>query len=312
MIIIQIITCRGVSDHIEKMIYQIVPDLVTQSLAVLNHEIHWGGVDPDYDEQFEADPALVEVSRKASVVYFMQMNLYTMKWDYRYASSFVWNHTYFLEEVLGGRHFELHVPVPDGMQYHHEGFEGEPDHDYEIAQAIILNSLDPDIQANLTSNGLTQFSTREEWRAVAESENPLAKFNYTRYESNLALLVGILMQEYLKDIGIKLIILDAMSWDDWVEDYLENPDGHKKLAYSFGGWGPDYNDPINMIEPLYGTNASSNCFYIDNVTWNQMLLDTYSLTGDERRDKFYEIQEDFTKIYVPSFYILQLGGSIEL
>ena len=106
------------ADHIEKMIYLIIPDHVTSSLAVLNHEVHWGAVDADYDEQFAADPALVELARKASVVYYMQMNLFTMKDDYRYASSFIWNHTYFLEDVLGGRHYELHVPVPDGMQYH--------------------------------------------------------------------------------------------------------------------------------------------------------------------------------------------------
>jgi peptide/nickel transport system substrate-binding protein len=227
------------ADHIEQMIYLIVPDDVTASLAVLNHEIHWGAVDPDYDDQFEADPDLIEIARKASVVYYMQMNLYNMKDDYRYASSFIWNHTYFLEEVLGGRHFELHVPIPDGMQYHYEGFVGEPEYDYEAAQDIILNSADLDIQNNLTDcgaflAGLNATATRDEWRAVAESDNPLAVFNYTRYESSLVELCGILLQDYLKDIGIKLVILDAMPWDDWVKDYLENPDGHKRLCYSFG------------------------------------------------------------------------------
>ncbi|TFG19195.1 MAG: hypothetical protein EU530_06960 [Promethearchaeota archaeon] len=118
------------------------------------------------------------------------------------------------------------------------------------------------------------------------------------------------MQEYLKDIGIKLVILDAIPWDDWVENYLENSDGHKNLAYSFGGWGPDYNDPINMIEPLYGTNANSNCFILNNDTWNDKLIATYSAVGDTRRDLFYEIQEDFCKIHVPSFYLLQRGDSL--
>ena len=143
---------------------------------------------------------------------------------------------------------------------------------YETAQDIILNSTDAEIIANLTAVGLSVANTTAEWRAVAESTTPLATFNYTRYESSLVELVGILLQDYLKDIGIKLNILDSMPWDDWVKDYLENPDGHKRLAYSFGGWGPDYNDPINMIEPLYGTNASSNCFYLNNATWNDKLL----------------------------------------
>jgi ABC-type transport system substrate-binding protein len=305
-------------NHIERMIYLIVPDLVTQSLAVLNHEIHWGAVDPDYDEQFAADPALVEVARKASVVYYMQMNLITMKDDYRYAASFIWNHTYFLEEVLGGAHYELHVPIPDGMQYHLADFEGEPEYDYEQAQSIILNSLDAEIIANRTAAGgpgwgINATTTRDEWRAIAESQYPLATFNYTRYQSNLVGLVGTLLQDYLKDIGCKLVIGDPMQWDDWVTDYLENPAGHARLMFSFGGWGPDYNDPINMIEPLYGTGASSNCFGLANATWNQKLLDTYSLTPfttPTREEMFHEIQKDFALYVIPSFYLLQLGGSI--
>jgi ABC-type oligopeptide transport system substrate-binding subunit len=199
------------------------------------------------------------------------------------------------------------------MQYHHEGFEGEPEYDLEEAQSIILNSLDADIIYNRSNAGqwgvgVNATSTRAEWRAVAESENPIATFNYTRYASGTLTTVGTLLQDYLKDIGCKLVIGDAMQWDDWVTGYLENPAGHARLMFSFGGWGPDYNDPINMIEPLYGTGASSNCFGLANATWNQKLLDTYSAVGDARRDLFYDIQEDFVKYQIPSFYLLQRGG----
>jgi ABC-type transport system substrate-binding protein len=297
-----------IDQHIEQMIYLIVPDDVARSLAILNHEIHWGAVDPDYDDQFAADPDLVELPIKASVVYYVQMNLYNMPDGVRYASSFIWNHTYFLVDALGGVHYELHVPVPDGMQYHHEGFDGEPSYDVDQAQEIILNT--PELAANLTAASIDETSTTAEWRAVAESTTPIAEFNYTRYESGTVEFVGLLLQDYLKDIGIKLNILDSMPWDDWVKDYLENPAGHYRLAYSFGGWGPDYNDPINMIEPLYGTGASSNCFGLNNATWNQKLIDTYSAVGAAREALFYDIQEDFCKYQIPSFYILQLGGFI--
>ncbi|MHA1112725.1 MAG: hypothetical protein ACTSRE_16670, partial [Promethearchaeota archaeon] len=183
------------------------------------------------------------------------------------------------------------------------------------AQDIILGSTEPGIITNRTTSGewgvgVNATSTRDEWRAVAESVFPLAEFNYTRYQSGLVETTGILLQDYLKDIGIKLTIGDAMPWGDWVKNYLETTDGHHRLAFSFGGWGPDYNDPINMIEPLYGTGASSNCFGLQNSTWNDKLLATYSAVGDDRRDLFYEIQEDFALIYIPSFYLLQLGGSI--
>jgi ABC-type transport system substrate-binding protein len=292
------------------MIYLIIPDDTTSSLAVLNHEVHWGGVLNEFREQFDADPSLIRIRRKATTVYYTQMNLYNMLPDFRYAASFAWNHTYWLNETLGGNHYELHVPVPDGMQYHHEGFDGEPYYDIQAARDILLNSADPLVQANLTNAGIDEFSTDEEWRAAAITTTPVAWFNYTRYTSGTTNYASLQLQDNLKDIGIRLTINPSMDWGVWVATYLENPDGHHKLQFSFGGWGPDYNDPINMIEPLYGTNASSNCFGLNNATWNDKLVATYGLTGDDRRDMFYEIQEDFVKIHIPSFYILQAGGSI--
>jgi ABC-type transport system substrate-binding protein len=296
--------------HIFKMIYLIIPDDVTSSLAVLNHEVHWGGVLNEYRAQFDADPALVSVRRKATTVYYQQMNLLNMPRDIRYATSFAWNHTYWLNETLGGRHYELHVPVPDGMQYHWSGFEGEPLYDLDYAREILLNSADPGIAANITASGLTVASTDAEWRAVADTVTPIAWFNYTRYSSTTVQYAALQLQDNLKDIGIRLEILAPIDWGVWVVQYLENPDGPQKLAFSFGGWGPDYNDPINMIEPLYGTNASSNCFGLNNATWNDKLVLTYSVTGLARESLFHEIQEDFCKIHIPSFYILQAGGSI--
>jgi ABC-type transport system substrate-binding protein len=298
------------SDHIKKMIYLIIPDAVTSSLAILNHEIHWGTVLSEYEEQFGADPDLVEIRVKEAVVYYVQMNLLTMSHDIRYASSFAWNHTYWLYETLGGRHYELHVPVPDGMQYHHSGFLGEPEYDLVEARNILLSTTETDLLTNITASGLTASSTRSQWRAVAESVTPIAWFNFTRYISTTVYYAALQLQDNLKDIGIRLEILYPIEWCDWVFKYLENPDGPQKLAFSFGGWGPDFNDPIEMIEPLYGINASNNCFGLNNATWNQKLIDTYSAQGLARQNLFYEIQEDFCKIFAPSFYILQIGGTI--
>ena len=298
-------------DHIERMIYLIIPDPVTSSLAVLNHEVHWGGVLAVYADQFEADPELSRIAIKASVVFYMQMNLYNMLDEIRYASSFAWNHTYFLEETRNGNDYELHVPVPDGMQFHHSGFVGEPAYNIDTARDIILASSA--LAANLTANSLDDTSTTAEWRAAAESNAPVAWFNYTRYQSVTVLAAATQLEDNLKDIGIKLDILEAIDWSDWVVDYLENPAGHRRLAYPFGGWGPDYNDPINMIEPLYGTNASSNCYGLANATWNQKLIDSYSATTvstPTRQEMFYDIQEDFVKYQIPTFYIMQRGGSI--
>jgi len=296
-------------DHIEKMIYLIVPDIYSRSMLLWNHEIHWGIPIFDWIRD-EYHTELIEIRHKTSVAYYIQMNLNNMRWEYRYASSLIWNQTYFLDYVFNGKHYQLHVPVPDGMEYHHEGFNGEPKCDIRSAQLVLLNSTDSEIQANLTSNNLSPVNTTVEWRAIAESTTPVAEFNFTRYQSSFVELCAIFLQDYLKDIGIKLNILDTISWDEWKQYYLLCPENSTKLCYSIGGWIPDINDPINMIEPLYGTNSSRNCFGLDNSTWNQKLIDTYSATGDDRRNLFYDIQEDFCLYQIPSFYIMQLEGVI--
>ncbi|TFG18506.1 MAG: hypothetical protein EU530_09205, partial [Promethearchaeota archaeon] len=308
-------------NHIERMIYKIYSDIDSCSLAFLNFEVHFTEFSNQYVVQLTEnhfDELFAQVRRKTSSVHFIQMNLENMKWDYRYASSFVWNHSYFLQDTVGGEHYELHVPIPDGMQFHYSGFSGEPKYDFEAAQDIILNTADSAIQANLTTCGaygvgLNHTSIRDEWREVAESIAPLAEFNFTRYESSLVELCAFLLQDYLKDIGIKLNILDAISWDKWVTEYLENPENNTKLCYSFGSWDPYFNDPIGMIEPLYGSNASRNCYGLSNATWNQMLLDSYLLsevTSPTRQEIFHEIQEHFVKYQSPTFYISQISRLI--
>ena len=94
-------------NHIEEMIYEILPDSTIRSLSVLNHMVHWGDVTSEYDDALANDLNLTKIPVKTANTNYVQMNLYTMKHDYRYASSFIWNHTYYLQEILEGKHFEI-------------------------------------------------------------------------------------------------------------------------------------------------------------------------------------------------------------
>ncbi len=97
-------------NHIQRIIYRIIPDDVTTSLAILNHQVHWGGVDSDYQEQFDADPALISIRRKTSVVYWIAMNMVTMPFAARQTAQWSWNYTHFLDETLEGKHYESPCP----------------------------------------------------------------------------------------------------------------------------------------------------------------------------------------------------------
>jgi ABC-type transport system substrate-binding protein len=306
---------------IENMIYLIVPDDVTRSLAILNYEIHWGPVLNTYDEEFAADPNLVEVRVSALVVFYIQMNMVTMPTAVRQASMYAYNYTYLHEDRHQNASDYLHTPVPTGMLYHHEGFEGEPYMNLTLAREIILAEANGGaavgtFERNISDSLLTITNTTAEWEAVGASENPIAWFNFTGY-SGLENHFNQLSQN-MQAIGIRVDMNPLMPWGTYLDEYLHDEEGNQKLTYSFGGWGPDYNDPINMIEPLYGRNAeggpaSANCFLLNDPTLNDLLNDTYfttDLTTPTREDVFKEIQEYLVVDLAPSFYIYQRISSL--
>jgi ABC-type transport system substrate-binding protein len=306
--------------YIRNMIYLIVPDNVTRSLAILNYEIHWGPVIADYDEEFAADPNLVEVLVPALVVFYIQMNMVNMPTSVRQASGHAYNYTYLVEDRAGGNVLYLHTPVPDGMLYHHE-WDTQPYMNLTYARELILADANPggavgSYGRNISDSNLDINNATADWIEVAESTNPIAWYNFTGYsglENHFTQL-----SENMKAIGIRISMNPLMPWGTYLDEYLHDEVGNKKLTYSFGGWGPDYNDPINMIEPLYGRNAeggpaSANCFLLNDATLNDMLNETYFATDSSvptREELFQDIQELLMEDLAPSFYIYQRISSI--
>jgi hypothetical protein len=294
------------------MIYIIEPNDDARSMLFLEHEVHWGIYDQEYEQQFAADPALISMKYRTASTYFIRMNPLTIKFDYRLASSYCWNYTQMLDGYLQGIHYELHVPVPNGMQYHHSGFKGEPYYNYTHAQKILLDSSDPEIQTNLSlagGYGLNKSSSRAEWRNAAESTIPVAYLNFSMVDLFITFsseLCFLQLEDNLKDIGIKL----SLQIYEYPLYIIDPPIPYDLFGFSTWGWSPSYIDPITMVEPIYGTDQNSNPFSWENSTWNNKILSSYNLTGEARRNKFHEIQEDFCKYIVPSFYVLQFGSNI--
>ncbi len=206
------------------------------------------------------------------------------------------------------------------MEFHHSGFEGEPCMNITKARFFILNSTE--LTTNVSINGLSLTSTDEDWISVAESDSPICWFNFSRYESGTVLAIANQLKENLKMVGIRLDILDSYNW---YEHGLP-----PNMAFSFGGWGPDYNDPINMIEPIYDSDLEyyefwgswgymeggyfPNDFMLVDPYLDGLFNQTYYATDDTtptRQELFYEIQEYFVRDIAPSFYILQTDGSIK-
>jgi ABC-type oligopeptide transport system substrate-binding subunit len=234
------------------------------------------------------------------------MNVVNIPFDIRSASAYAFNYTHFVEEVRGGEAYELHTFIPDGMQYHNQTYEGAPYYNLTHARKLILDSTEPTIVAAVLATGLTSASTDTNWTDVADSGTPLFSYNFTRYNSVSVENTATLLKANLRDIGINMVILPAIDWSEWV-DIMEAPALHRTLTYSFGGWGPDYNDPINMIEPLFKAGATNNCFELNDTVLDGWMTASYSAVGAARKDLFDMMQERFHTVSLPAFYMSQDG-----
>ena len=291
--------------NISTMVYTLIKDGEVASIAILNHELHYGGVLWEHIEAAEADPDITIERVKTSVVLYLQLSVINIPHEVRRAMSFGFDYSYFLEQTLKNESFELHTPIPDGMKYHNPDIEGLPYYNKTIARQYMLNC------PNITDfQGLTIDSPDADWIAVANGANPLFDANFTRSTSTLLQKVSLQLQDNFTYIGIH--VTDTYGGGYWCGSDTwcgldPEPVDPKFMQISMGGWGPDYNDAINMIEPIYKTNATNNDVGYTNDTLDTLFSQNYELTGDNRTDSFDNIVYKLMVENCPSMYLYQRG-----
>lgn len=311
--------------NIKKIIYLAIADGDVASAAVLNHEVHYGGVSPDYLVQARADPLLTIEAVKTTVVFYAQFNQPKIPYDLRKAMAFAYNHDYYIYDVEGGNNFPLHTPIPDGMTYHNASIEGLPYFNVTHARLTIMNSVDaavsvpfaaakvaydaahPDDPA-LDWNNETQWNDEYVWNWIA-AISPVANYGFYRYVSSGVDRVYTVLADNFRDIGIRLrneVIGDWGLWSEWVT----KPANKQTMDISMGGWGPDYNDPINMMEPIFKSGAAYNDMLIAEPLLDAKMSEYYNVQGAEQEAVAWELQEMIAVTYMPCFYLYQRGARI--
>ena len=302
--------------NIEKMVYYVIVDGDTASLAMLNHEAHVGGVLPEYIPDAEEDPDITIERIKTTVVFYVVFNVEQVPIVDRKAMSFAYNYPYYINEVERGEDYELHTPIPEGFEFHNPDLPGLPYYNLTYAREMMVGKYATEINAfaaTQAAEDIPFFQTTHEnittndtvWTEITVNA-PLATYNFTRYTSTTLERIKTLMTDNFKAIGIRLIDNHIGTWSYWA-DWVTRAGNKAKLSISFGGWGPDYNDPINMVEPIYKTGAEYNDGQYANATLDALMSSTYSLTGDARRIAFEEIQTTIAVDDVPTFYVQQRG-----
>jgi ABC-type transport system substrate-binding protein len=217
-------------------------------------------------------------------------NLINVTW--RKAMSYAINYTYILEELLDGRAFRSYGCVSPGYgnAFNHwlrdapgPADNGSAVYDLTVARQTLID--DPGID----TTGLTANSNPDDtaWHGAG-----LATFNYSYNADNwFRSDLYTVLDDWFEDIGITLED-GASDWGYFIlRAYGYVPGGYDQLEVYFIGWGPDYLDPFNMIDPLYSNISVSNACQI-NDPWVMGNLSLALQTTDQaaRYQIYWDIQ----------------------
>jgi len=183
----------------------------------------------------------LEQGPQQTVTQYLGMNNNHINRTFREAISYAIDYDYILDELRGGNAKRMKSPIPMGILY--------ADDTNNVA---ILNLTHARMLMQSMGWGLGyNVSADSEWEAVT-----FKTFNYTYnigndFRENML----VLLQDNLGKIGIA--VTDAGgTWGDFIYSLYEiGGRTRDHLELYFIGWGPDYNDPSNFINPLF-TNRS--------------------------------------------------------
>jgi ABC-type transport system substrate-binding protein len=297
----------GGAADIEKLIFQQFGGQDAMDQAFLKGEIAMArSLSDDAIATAASDPDLQYKKIKGSCCYFYHLNVNNIPLAARRAMAFAFNYSYFINVVRNGREFETHTPIPEGMEGWNPNVPGLPLYNLTYARQVLLNDIGTksDYGTKLANAGITSASNTSAWRTLAEGKTPLAQFNFTDYGLDTWYTQ---LRDNFADIGFNIIHDTVGDWSTFL-DYTDN--NIDKLEITMGGWCPDYFDPVNMIEPLFATNASSNWNGLANTTINANLAKMHTTTGAEKQTVTDLVVHQIFVEQVAGMYIMQNAAEV--
>jgi len=286
----------------DQLIYRIIDDWVRLNYAMLAGDIDFLiGAMTDLLPAFKTNPWItVNEADKPGLVYqYLGFNNKLINVTWRKAMSYAINYTYIIEEMLEGRVFRAYSAISPGYGAAFNdsltnSFGGSAYFNLTIARQTILDGLGSDDRLT----GLTASNNPNDsaWLSV-----DIVSFNYTHYGQNwLRKELYPLLRDWFDAIGITLI----EDFDIWSYHILRIPCWYVPGCYDnlqifLIGWGPDYLDPFNMLDPLFSNISISNACQINDPKVMQWLSDALQETNQTARFTIYHrIQSRiYTQLY---------------
>jgi peptide/nickel transport system substrate-binding protein len=279
--------------NFETVIYVLYSDATTAHNAYLG-----GGIDENamFADQnlvtYEADPDFTVKrftvdSGKPSLVYqYLGVNNQKLNVTWRRAIANAINYSYCLAVLRQGNAIRAVSPISPGFGATYNssivpGSGGIPANDGDLVAA----------RTYMVSMGFGSLAwTDAQWIAVANGTTPFKTVRNTyntgnQYREDLF----VALSTWFSLIGVSLHQDEPCDpwWDPNCPFYTWPPD-YDDLDLFPIGWGPDYLDPFDMLNPLVNPISLSNAAQINDTTLNTMMALVLSATDDTARNNLYK------------------------
>ncbi len=226
-----------------------------------------------------------------SVITYIGMNNELINKTLRHAISLAIDYDYIINSIYRNLIVRMTSVIPPGITYHQP--QNVSTHDVSKARQILID-------AGL-SKGLNENSVDSEWITIAESEDPIAHYNYTYNEGNwIREEIGIQAQYDLSLIGIS-VELTGVTWTEFLNKLFYYP---YELNLYLIGWMPDYNDPSNYINPLFSITSMSNTAQVNDPWLQGKMMEGLNEFNETLRAHLYgDIQKYLAEDLMPWIFL---------
>jgi len=262
---------------ITTLVFSGITDSNARNLALLSEDIQFlDDPHPSFHDQFAADAGTTMIGDdpaeelQSLVTQYMGMNNVLINVSFREVISKAVDYAYITDEIQEGTADRLESPIPEGI------LMGDWSHQealYNVTEARMLMQdmgygysgnhttlgwawANATIGVNAISYNMTDISAGNDWEYAATHGRAARSFSYSYNVGNQMRedMLALLMRD-LPRVGITVVGY-GMTWSEVIYRLYEvgNLD-RNDLELWWIGWGPDYNDPSNFINPLF-TNRS--------------------------------------------------------
>ncbi|UYP46002.1 hypothetical protein NEF87_002287 [Candidatus Lokiarchaeum ossiferum] len=281
--------------EIKEMHWVLYDDATTLNQAFLSGDVDAvGAISLEFMSEY-AGSEFHEVGDRlqGTVIIYLGMDNDVIGVNTRFAIRDAINYTYIIEELGKGELAQMTSIVPKGIMYHDESIKA-PVQNITSARLHILDAIAAGELTAPSGFDLDETSADEEWEAAE-----IASYSYT-YNAGNAMREGVgeLCKANLAKIGISVAVT-GKTWGEFLND-LNNAEVEIYML----GWGPDYNDPSNFINPLMSNTSSANAAHVNDSKLQKMMSDGLTETNMTAREEIYkEMQNYINDEIVPWAYL---------